>query len=202
MKLTRTLAFCSLLLLAACGGGGNPEPDPGPQADPGPQPIVLAAAYTDVAEGATLGEAHWPEGSGTGASIDGVACVANDNYHLHAMISIYRDGTRLALPASIGLKGCTYELHTHDGSGVVHVETDVQKKFTVGQFFSVWGQPLGASNVAGLTGTARFYLIDQEQLTPYTGNPADIELTRHREIAIVVGAPPAALMKHRWPANL
>lgn len=208
IKLPKNLMFCSLLLLAACGGGaGNPEPTPGPTPgptpDPGPPAITLAATYTDIVEGTALGQANWAEGSGTGSPIDDVTCLLDDKYHIHSMISIYRNGTRLQVPAQIGLKGCSYELHTHDGSGVVHVETTVQKKFTVGQFFSVWGQPLGISNVAGLTGsTPHFYVIENETVTPYTGNPADIELAEHREIAIVIGTPPAAFMKHRWPTSL
>ncbi|MFL6676459.1 MAG: hypothetical protein ACJ8LG_24610 [Massilia sp.] len=163
---------------------------------------MLAATYTDIVEDGTLGQANWQEGSGTGAPIDGVLCLPNENYHIHSLVSIYRNGTRLALPASIGLKGCAYELHTHDATGVVHVETDVKKTFTMGQFFSVWGQPLGISNVAGLKEGAHFYLIENETVTPYTGNPADIQFTPRREIAIVVGTPPAALVKHRWPNNL
>ena len=200
-RLASAAAFLSFYLLAACGGrGGNPDPTPPPSPDPNPP--VLASTFTDVAEGITLGQANWEDGSGSGAPIDGVNCAASQSYHIHALISIYREGTRLALPASIGLRGCTYELHTDDRSGVVHVETDAQKTFTVGQFFSVWGQPLGASNVAGLTGTVRFYLIDNGTITPYTGNPADIELKRHQELAIVVGTPPAAVANHRWGPNL
>jgi hypothetical protein len=203
LKKSRTnLAFCSLLLFAACGGGGgNPDPNPNPPPDPGTT-LGLDSKYTDIVEQTTLGKPNWPEGSGTGSPIDGVKCLVTEDYHIHGMVSIYRDGTRLALPAAIGLVGCSYELHTHDSSGVVHVETSVKTKFTFGQFFEVWGQPLGASNVGGISGTVKFYIIDNETVTPYTGNPADIEITPHRELAIVIGTPPAALARHRWPKEL
>lgn len=202
IRLPRILAFCSLLLLAACGGGGGgsapPNPDP-----PAPSPTLgLASTYTDIGEGMTLGQEHWGSGSGTGQPIDGIQCVNSEAYHIHSIVSIYLNGTRLALPAEIGLKGCTYEIHTHDESGFVHMETEAAKKFTLGQFFSVWGQALGTSEVAGLTGIIRFYLIDNETVTPYTGNPADIEFASRREIAIVVGTPPDALVRHRWPAGM
>jgi hypothetical protein len=198
---TRMLAFCLLLLLAACGGGsGNSSTAPPP--DPGSQSISLASNYTDIIEGGQLGQSHWPDGSGTGSPIDGVTCSNSAIYHIHAMVSIYRDGVRLAVPQSIGLAGCTYELHTHDATGVVHLETNAQKTLTFGQFFAVWGQPLGPSNVAGLTGTIRFYVIENEQVTPYTGNPADIQIAERRELAIVVGTPPASLARHRWPADM
>jgi hypothetical protein len=199
-KLSRHIACCSLLLLASCGGGGgNPDPSPPP---PDPGGLGLAANYTDIVEGTTLGQSNWPNGSGTGKPIDGVICPTSEDYHIHSMVSIYRDGTRLAVPKDIGLVGCTYELHTHDATGVVHVETTAQKTFTFGQFFEVWNQSLGASNVGGIAGTAKFYLIENEHVTAYTGNPADIELAPHRELAIVIGTPPAALARHRWPKEL
>lgn len=206
IRLPRILAFCSLLLLAACGGGGGGGggqlPDPDPPSPPPEKTLALAATYTDIGEGMTLGQEHWPNGSGTGQPIDGIQCVNSEAYHIHSIVSIYYNGTRLALPAEIGLKGCTYEIHTHDESGFVHMETEAAKKFMLGQFFSVWNQPLGPSNVANLTGTIRFYVIDNETVTPYTGNPADIEFASRREIAIVVGTPPAALVRHRWPAGM
>jgi hypothetical protein len=199
-RLPKNIAFCSLLLLASCGGGGDPDPNPPPTPDPGTP--VLAANYTDIVEGAALGQSNWPAGSGTGNPIDGVNCLVNENYHIHGMVSIYRNGTRLAVPAQIGLTGCSYELHTHDATGVVHVETNAQKTFTFGQFFEVWGQSLGASSVGGISGTVKFYVIENEQVRPYTGNPADIEIASHRELAIVIGDPPAALARHRWPKEL
>jgi len=34
----------------------------------------------------------------------------------------------------------TYPLHTHDTSGVIHIESTELRTFTLGQFFDVWGQ--------------------------------------------------------------
>jgi hypothetical protein len=197
-KSTTTLAFCSLLLLAACGGG-DPDPNPPPAPDPGTPP--LAASETPIVEGATLGQQKWADGSAPGARGDGVECTTSENYHLHGLVSVYQNGTRLAVPKNIGIGTCTYELHTHDATGVVHVETSAQKKFTFGQFFTVWGQPLGAGNVGGITGTAKFYVIENGTVTP-TSTPADVEIAPHRELAIVIGTPPAALVRHRWPSEL
>jgi len=199
-KLSRHIACCSLLLLAACGGG-DPDPSP-PPTDPGT--LGLAANYTNIVENTTLGQPNWPNGSNAnGKPIDGVNCTTTETYHLHAMVSIYRNGTRLAVPKDVGIvSGCTYELHTHDLTGVVHLESSAAKTLTFGQFFEVWAQPLGAANVGGISGSVKFYLIENEHVTPYTGNPADIELAAHRELAIVIGTPPAALDKHRWPSSL
>jgi hypothetical protein len=197
-KSHRTLVLCSLLLLAACGGG-DPDPNP-PPADNGTPP--LAANYTDIpAEGGSFGQQKWADGSVPGARGDGVECTTSENYHLHGLVSIYQNGTRLAVPKNIGINTCTYELHTHDATGVVHVEAPAQKRFTFGQFFTVWGQPLGASNVGGIAGTVKFYVIENETVKP-ASEPADVEITAHRELAIVIGTPPAALVRHRWPGAL
>jgi hypothetical protein len=89
-------------------------------------------------------------------------------------------------------------MHTHDGSGVMHIETNVPKVFTLGQFFALWGQPLSATAVAGLPGAPAFYIIDKEKVKRYTGDPAAITLNAHREIVIVTGTPPVQVPRWDW----
>lgn len=203
----KNIAFGALLLLASCGGGGGGESNPSPDPTPSTPPLIgLSSSSTVLAEGSTIGTANptWKDGSGTGSPIDGITCRINETYHVHAVVSIYWNGTRQALPALIGLVGCTYEIHTHDLSGVVHLEADSQRSVTLGQFFSVWGQPLSNSNVAGITGQAWFYTIDMDNatVTPFTGSdPRTVAITPHAEIAIVIGTPPAALDKDKLPTG-
>jgi hypothetical protein len=195
-------------LLSACGGGGghdDPPPattQPPPPPAPLPPPVSLAATYTDLVAGTINSPQGWPAWTGTGQPVAGVGCLVNEDYHIHALVSIYKDGVRQGLPDNIGRSGCAYELHTHDVTGTIHIETDVPKKFTLGQLFALWRQPLLASGTAGLAGPIRFYVIDKEVLTPYTGDPGAIELTAHREIVIVSGTPPATLPKYRWPSGI
>jgi hypothetical protein len=178
-------------------------PPPGPETPPpGPETIPLSAAYTDLSEGTVNSLPYWPEGGGSTGPIDGVGCLINEQYHIHALVSIYRDGIRLAVPAHLGLAGCAMELHTHDSTGIIHIETDVAKKFTLGQFFSVWGKELSRTSVAGLAGPVRYYVIDSETIAPFTGDPTGLELSAHREIVIVVGTAPAVLPKYRWPTGI
>jgi hypothetical protein len=225
------LAVPFMFVLAACGGGSSdpgpvatnaPPVQPSPPTQPAPpdppspptQPAppadppaarepVLADAYTDLA--ATINS---PPGWNAWVAppnrepVSGVACAVNVAYHRHALVSIYKEGLRQGLPENVGRSGCAYELHTHDVMGVVHIETDVAKTFTLGQFFALWNQPLGVSGTAGLAGPVRFYLIENEKLTRYTGDPAALELVAHREIVIVSGAAPAVLPKYRWPSGL
>jgi len=205
------LAIASLTVLAACGGGGGSDrppvqtnPDPvQPSPPPAPEP-TLATTFTDLVP-ATSGNAPgwgaWTAPAGR-VPVSGVACTGTITYHQHSLVSIYKEGTRLGLPDNLGRSGCTYELHTHDVMGMVHMEADVAKKFTLAQLFALWGQPLGVNGTAGLAGPVRFYLVDNEKLTRYTGDPAALELVPHREIVIVSGAAPAVLPKYRWPSGL
>jgi hypothetical protein len=211
------LAVSPLLLLAACGGGNaDPAPvvaqpaqpaptnPPQPPADPPPPEPVLAADYTNLVDGTIVSPPGWNAwvGPADRATVGGVGCLVNQNFHQHSLVSIYKDGVRQGLPSNIGRGACDYELHTHDVTGMVHIETDVAKKFSLGQFFAVWNQPLGAAGTAGLGSPVRFYLIENDQLTRYTGDPALLELVAHREIVIIGGSAPAVLPKYRWPSGL
>lgn len=228
----RVLAISSSLLLAACGGGSDFSPDvvaadppaspsppqaptqpapppaqpspPPAQPDPPPPELVLADTHTELVAGTISSQPGWPAWVAPAGRVpvSGVGCLANENYHIHSLVTIYRDGVRQGLPDNVGRSGCAYELHTHDVTGLVHIETDVPKKFTLGQFFALWNQPLATGGTAGLPGPIRFYLVENEKLTPFTGDPAQLELAGHREIVIISGSAPAVLPKYRWPPGI
>jgi len=94
-------------------------------------------------------------------------------------------------------------IHTHDYSGKIHIEGPAPGTFTLGQLFSIWGQPLEADNVAGLTGKPIvIYSTDQGTVTQVA--PADwksIELTTHKEVTIQVGTAIAEIPNFTWSAN-
>lgn len=223
------LTIASLLLLSACGGGSDRPPDvvaadppasptppqqpaPPPPAPPAPPPVqpspppelVLADTYTELVAGTINSQPGWPAwvAPPNRAVVGGVGCLVSENYHIHALVTIYKDGVRIGLPSNVGRGTCNYELHTHDVTGVVHIETDVAKKFTLGQFFALWNQPLGRGGTAGLAGPVRFYVIENERLAPVTGDPAQLELGAHREIVIISGTAPPVLPKYRWPNTI
>ena len=168
--------------------------------------IVLAASYTPLVQGTINAKPYWPVWYGTGKPVDGVNCLINGNNHLHALISIYKDGKRLGFPDGIGRvhAGCyhAYEMHVHDVTGIIHMETDVPKKFKLGQWFSLWSQTLTRDNVAGLAGPVRYYVIEKEKITRYDGNPYDIEMLPHREILIVTGTALSEVPKYKWPSGI
>ncbi|HEX3565889.1 MAG TPA: hypothetical protein VHU17_11000, partial [Acidimicrobiales bacterium] len=64
-----------------------------------------------------------------------------------------------------------------------HIESPSPSLYTLGQFFDVWGQPLGPTQVGPVTGTLTTFVNGRE----YTGNPRDISLQSHDEVQIDVG---------------
>jgi hypothetical protein len=173
-----------------------PTSSPTPAPTPAPDEVVLDSNWTNsIPNSPTL----WPDGAGTGKPIDGVGCATSETYHVHAILSLYNNGVRVGLPAEIGLKGCAYEMHTHDYTGVIHTEAGEPKKFVLGQFFALWGKEVSKTSIAGLSGPVRYYLIDNDaKLTPFAGDPSTIELLPHREIVALVGKSPGVVPKYRW----
>jgi len=163
-------------------------------------PIVLnetSVGITKWADGDTASGGH-------GETIDGIQCGSmTENYHVHAHLAIMQDGQLLAVPGQIGIPGtCDYEIHTHNPSGELHIETDTFKRFTLGQIFRIWGQPLSATSVAGLSGQpVKFYVNDNGDLREYVGDPAEIELTSHRAVTIQIGTAPAAVPTYTWDTS-
>ncbi len=79
-----------------------------------------------------------------------VACLPSGHQnlalHIHPTISILVDGVAEVVPANIGItEECMAELHTHDASGVIHLETATAGRFNqlaFKDFFAVWGMPV------------------------------------------------------------
>lgn len=150
--------------------------------------VVASTSLSDSVKAAING----PPG-GHGQSIDGIPCESGEQlaYHVHAHVTILDNGQPVSVPADVGIPGaCIYWLHTHDTTGVVHVEAPSAHPFTLGQFFDIWGQPLSSGNVAGHRGNVTAY-VNQ---TPFTGDPRAIPLEDKESIVLEVGSavPPPA----------
>ena len=56
----------------------------------------------------------------------------------------------MVVPGNIGVDGAANmvsPLHTHEPVGVIHVESQDIRNFTLGQFFTLWGVPLDGAKV-------------------------------------------------------
>lgn len=110
--------------------------------------------------------------------------------HLHQHIDLFVRGVGVQLPPGIGIDAQSRfiaELHTHDGSGVVHVEAPRLRPFTLGQFFDVWGLRFSERCLGGHCagkGTALRVWVNGER---WKGDPRRIVLRQHDEYVIAFG---------------
>jgi hypothetical protein len=132
------------------------------------------------------------------------------DYHIHVHLDIFVHGVHIPVPALIGID-VTDEfltvLHTHDASGVVHIESSSNQDYQLGKFFGVWGVRLNANCIgrycaSGGTSKMRTWVNGQ----PYERNPATITLQPHEEIVLTVGAkadvPNPIAHRFAWPPGL
>jgi hypothetical protein len=208
------LSALFVLTATACGGGGGDDSAP-PAAGPAPAPVmptIAAAANLDDNHQVGVTSSFWTDGStasgGGGAVVQGIPCgAAVETFHIHSHLSIIVNGQAQAIAADTGIVStpslsCHYYIHTHDRSGKIHIEAPAAGTFTLGQYFAIWGQPLTASNVAGITGmTPTVYITENGTVTQFTGDPATIALQSHRHIAIVLGTPITQVPFFTWTAN-
>lgn len=69
---------------------------------------------------------------------------ANVAYHIHPTLNIFVNGEAETIPANIGVNAeCMAEIHTHDATGKIHIETtSAGRNITLGDFFAVWDKNL------------------------------------------------------------
>ena len=92
------------------------------------------------------------------------------------------------MPAGIGIGDRLLSpLHTHDASGVIHVESTTVRSYSLAEFFAVWGVRLTKTCLAGECGDGKVHLF-------FNGKPAAdpnrVVLAQHLEIVVAFGAPP------------
>lgn len=74
---------------------------------------------------------------------------APEKYHIHPRLKIIINGQERTIPANIGLSfsSCERVIHTHDETGEIHIEPNFYQEFTLGDFFSVWGEPFSKNQI-------------------------------------------------------
>jgi hypothetical protein len=173
------------------------------------------------------------------------AATMSDNYHVHAFLGLYVNGQEVAIPDAIGMvdpfgdfdsnNPCTggannfecyadgygqtggfYYMHTHDASGMIHMEAPSpvchqpptyqppcnMSIFTFGNFLDIWGISLTPNNFGPFQGPVQIYTgptgyqactnqgacySPSNQYTLYTGDPTQIQMYSHTVIWILVG---------------
>ena len=203
----RGWGICLLVLaLAGCGGSGKKITA---QAGPAPTPTKDAAPWPAPADPMKL-----TEKAGLTAETHEFLLL-----HVHAHLDVFVNGSPVTVPAGIGInihdpgvhhakqkdsslvygfidppcaQPCISPLHTHYDDGILHTEAKQDQFNNLGEFFTEWNVRLDAKCVGGYCKPAAPISIYVDG-NPYTGNPRQIELENLREIAIVIGTPPAEI---------
>ena len=128
--------------LAACSGQSSFNPSASPQHHAA-RPLANAAPI-QLVPGTTVGQVVFPEGDtatgGQGQQVDGINCrkALSSIYHHHVHLSLFVNGVQYAIPRGTGMKDpgtgkfiyhadCVYFLHTHDETGIIHIEPPTSK---------------------------------------------------------------------------
>jgi hypothetical protein len=112
-------------------------------------------------------------------------------FHIHALLRVYVDGRPVPVPAQIGidaLGGFIAPVHTHDATGIIHLEADRPYRFTVGQVFEVWGVRFGPRTLGGYVDAGA------RRLRVYVDGGAVVDFVRyvlrpHDHIVVTFGTP-------------
>ena len=168
----------------------EPAPPLGPAGPEGPP----------LETGGNLAPAGSPK---PGQTVDGITCQSNEQvaFHIHSRLTVIVDGKEKAIPYGVGISdpqlqpglgtpfvasgSCFSWLHTHAADGVIHIESPVQRTYTLGNFFDIWGQPLTSTQVGPEKGKVTALYNGKV----WTGNPRDIPLGSHTQIQLEVGDP-------------
>jgi hypothetical protein len=202
------------LLAAGCGGGGKSSasqttstipaaPKPAKGAAPWPRPDDAMALAADA---------------GVPVGVYEYGVPGHPGKHIHAHLDVFVNGKPTPVPAGIGIdisvpgvqhgtapdgtptyggirlcsRPCIAALHTHDDSGVLHIESQKPRPYTLGEVFTEWNVRLDKKCVGGYC-RPRAHIAVYENGKPYTADPAALVLKNLHEIAIVIGTPPSKI---------
>jgi hypothetical protein len=214
-------AAAGIALVVAGGGSATPgtpsgllspsvlgKLQPAPPLAPGGYEGVPVPHAAPLASRATMA---------VGQEVDGISCQSGFRllFHWHAALTVFASGKQRQVPAGVGIidpketrnpKGqpyisegkCFYWLHTHAPDGVIHIESPVQRGFTLGDFFDEWRQPLSTDQV----GPAKGHVTAFYDGKVYQGNPRDIPLLDKAQIQLDVGTPLIAPDLITFPGSL
>ena len=173
--------------------------------------LIIVAA---ISIGISLAVASYkllPSSNGA-LSVDGIQCNTSEQllFHIHAHLDVFVNGQLMYIPPQIGIipDKCIYWLHTHDETGIIHIESPIKKDFTLGQVFDLWKRKINNSEVfnnifneTGSNNIPQIYINGNK--LPTSTNYRDVKLHAHDEIALIYGTPPANMpSRYEFPQGL
>jgi hypothetical protein len=175
------VAIATVAILAASGGGRMSA-------------ASAVARGSSASAGLQATTAPWqPEYSALEARLGALNLPAQSDtaYHIHAVLRLYVDGRQVEVPAHIGIDPegrYLAPLHTHDTSGVIHMEASQPYPFTLGQFFTIWGVKFTNVQLGSYVADAANVLSVYVNGT-HVSDPVGYVMKRHDHILVAYGKP-------------
>ena len=178
-------------------------------------PSKPVAVVTDPSAlpGIQLGDAPWPPELGQLAArlrAIGLPALSAEGavMHIHQHVDIFIDGKPVPVPANVGINqfgGFISDIHVHDATGVIHVESPKVQTFTLGQFFDIWGVKFTKDSIGGYVASGGKALKVYSNGALYSGDPRQLTLVQHQEIAVIFGtdqeAPTSTPSSYAFPSG-
>jgi hypothetical protein len=173
------------VLVAACGHGGDglrshPAPPP-----PRPELFGAGPRYRPPPFGDAVAHAR---------PVSRLRCSRAAPRRFLAHVETFVNGRVVLMPAGIGIAPprvrhgafvvggrCEYPLRTREPTGLVEVAAGA--RVTLGDLFTVWGEPLASRRVLGFGGAVAAYV----GLRRWRGDPRAIPLGPHAVVTLEIG---------------
>jgi hypothetical protein len=157
---------------------------------------ALASSAAGVLPGTMIGKAPW--GANDGRYLKqrlhdiGLHALPAEGtkLHIHAHLYVVVNGRIYPVPALIGInvqQRFIAELHTHDVTGIIHVESPTIRSFTLGEFFDVWGLRFSSRCLGGYCATGKKQVMVWVHGKRVTTDPRKIVLKSHESIVVAYG---------------
>jgi hypothetical protein len=200
------LAIVAPLALASCGGSDSTTsstPTATATTSAGGPELGPAFGSMDKLPGVLKTPPPWPANAGKLQqrlrAIGLPALTAEGQVlHIHQHLDLFVDGKAVPVAPDIGIaadQSFISPLHTHEPQpgdppdGIMHVESPTAERFSLGQFFAVWGVRLDGDCIGGACAGAGRQLRAWVNGAAVEGDPTRIVLAEHEEIALAVGTP-------------
>lgn len=116
--------------------------------------------------------------------------VEGQRQHTHQHLDIVVNGQGYRIPSGIGIDKrdrFLSPLHTHDFSGITHIESPVIRRFTLGQLFDVWGLRFNAKCLGAYCAKGKKKVWVFVNGKPVFGDPRELALKERQEIVVAYG---------------
>ena len=187
------LVVVAVVAVAATGGGGGSK---------------KAISGAGVSAGLRVTPAPWaPEYSGLSTRLAALKLPEQSDgaYHVHAVLRVYVDGKQVPVSEKIGIEPeatSLAPLHTHDTSGIIHIESSEKYPFTLGQFFTIWGVKFTNAQLGSYLAGNGNVLAVYANGKP-VANPVGYVMNAHDDIVVGYGRPGSfpTSFEYNWAAQ-